>query len=120
MTSSTKFGMVLVSLFGLPFALFGLFALSQAFQIVIGNSTAPLAPPLIFGVVFTGIGFGLIFLAFFGAKRAQRQNRLQVENPAEPWLWREDWAQGRVKSRTKTNTIAAWVFAIFWNLVTLP
>jgi hypothetical protein len=123
MTRSTKFVMVLLSLFGLPFALFGLFALSQAFKIATGESTtanSPLAPPLIFGVVFTGIGFGLIFLAFFGAKRAQRQNRLQVENPAEPWLWREDWAQGRIKSQTKTNAIASWLFAIFWNIVSFP
>jgi hypothetical protein len=123
MTRSTKFAMVLLSLFGLPFALFGLFALSQTFKIATGESTtanSSLALPLIFGVVFSGIGFGLIFLAFFGAKRAQRQNRLQVEHPAEPWLWREDWAQGRIKSQTKTNAIASWLFAIFWNIVSFP
>jgi hypothetical protein len=123
MTRSTKLGMALIGLFGLPFALFGLFALSQVIQLAVtgnstGNSTVWL--PLIFGIVFSSVGFGLIFLAIFGAKRAQRQNRLQVEHPAEPWLWREDWAQGRVKSRTKTNTIAGWVFAIFWNIVSLP
>ncbi len=122
MNRSTKLGILILCLFALPFALFGLFALSQAIRILSGTSAgnSPFWLPLLFGIVFSTVGFGLISLAIFGAKRVQRQQRLQVEHPAEPWLWREDWAQGRVKSQSKSNTIAAWVFAIFWNVVSMP
>ena len=75
---------------------------------------------LLFGLVFSGVGFGLIFAALYGGRYAQRQQRLQVEHPAEPWLWRADWAQGRANSTTRTSAIAGWVFAIFWNAVSMP
>lgn len=83
-----------------------------------GNAPVWLLP--FFGVVFSGVGFGLIFLVLNGAKRVQRQQHLEAEHPTEPWLWREDWAQGRVKSQSKSSTIAAWIFAIFWNVVSMP
>ena len=73
--------------------------------------------PLMFGVIFSGIGFGLIFLAFTGRKRYARQQQLQAEHPTEPWLWRADWAAGRVKSQTEGSMIASWVGTVFWNLI---
>jgi hypothetical protein len=115
------FGFVLICLFGLPFAGFGLFAFSQALKLI---GAPPGAQsfwfPLMFGVIFSGIGFGLIFLALTGGKRYARQQYLQGEHPAEPWLWREDWASGRVKSRTEGNMIVCWVGTIFWNLISWP
>src|SRR5271166_1302377 len=109
-----KVGVALLCLFALPFAGFGLFALSQAIHLMgAGPGNPPFWYPLIFGVLFSSVGFGLIFLALFGTKRYVRQQRLQAEHPTEPWLWRADWAQGRVSSNTRTSMIAAWVFAIF-------
>jgi hypothetical protein len=123
--SSTKragiFGFVLIGLFGLPFAVFGVFALAQAIKLVGAPAGSPsFWYPLMFGVVFSLIGFGLLYLALGGRKLYARQLRLQDEHPTEPWLWRADWAAGRVKSRTETNMAAAWVFAVIWNLVSWP
>lgn len=121
MNLSGKLGVLLLCLFGLPFAGFGLFALAQAFGLTNAvHGSPPFLLLLLFGVVFSGLGFGVIFAALYGGKRAQRQQRLQVEHPTEPWLWREDWAQGRANSTTRTNMIAGWVFAIFWNLISMP
>jgi hypothetical protein len=121
MTRSTKIGVVFLCLFALPFALGGLFAISHAIRLwQSGSQTSPIWPLALFGVVFSAIGFGLIFLAVYGSKRVQRQQRLEAEHPAEPWLWREDWAQGRANSQTRNNTVAAWVFAVFWNIVSMP
>jgi hypothetical protein len=73
-----------------------------------------------FGIAFTGAGFGLIFTALYGPKLAQRRQRLQVEHPLEPWLWRKDWAEGRVQSKTRITMLQSWVFAVFWNAVSIP
>jgi hypothetical protein len=116
-----KLGPALVCLFALPFAGFGLFALKESLRLALGGEgNQPFWYPLIFGVVFSGIGFGLISLVIFGSRWTQRQQRVQAEHPAEPWLWRADWAQGRANSRTRNDMRAAWVFGILWNLVSLP
>ncbi len=118
MKLSGKLGQVLLCLFALPFALGGLLVFAQAFRPNTGN--APFWVPLVLGFVFGGIGFGLIFLAIFGGNYARRQQRLQVEHPTEPWLWQADWVQGRANSKTRTNMLASWVFAIFWNVISMP
>ena len=103
---------------GLPFAGFGLWAYLQAFQLV----AAPAANqnfwyPFLFGTIFSGIGFGFMVLGVAGNRKYSRLLQLQAEHSTEPWLWREDWAAGRVKSNTKGSMVTAWVFAIFWNLI---
>ena len=121
MNASGKVGVLVLCLFGLPFACFGLFAFSQAIRLAQGGpGNQPFWYPLIFGLVFAGVGFGVIFAAVYGGKLLQRQQRLQAEHPAEPWLWREDWAQGRVNSKTRSSMFSSLIFAVFWNLISMP
>ena len=105
----------------MPFAAFGVFALSAAIrQGITGAGDKPVWLGLLFGVIFSSIGFGLMMAVLFGTQLHQRDQRRQTEHPSEPWLWREDWAQGRVLSKTHSNMIGAWVFAILWNLISAP
>lgn len=107
--------------FALPFAGFGLFAsLAAIRQMLDGTGQSRTWLLLIVGLVFSGIGFGLICAALYGSKLLKREQRKQAEHPAEPWLWREDWAQGRITSKTRSGMIGAWVFAVLWNLVSMP
>jgi hypothetical protein len=118
---SSKLAAALIFVFALPFAGFGLFALTRVARDLQGGSgNEPLWLPLIFGLVFCGVGFGLMFLVIFGSKFVRKQQRAQAEHPSEPWLWREDWAEGRVKSNTRGGMISAWVFGILWNLISAP
>lgn len=118
---SGKIGVAILCLFALPFEGFGLFALSTAFRHAgAGVVNQDFWFPLIFGLVFSTVGFGLTFGALTGAKLSARQQRQQVEHPTEPWLWRADWAQGRANSKTRTTMIATWVFTILWNLISTP
>lgn len=111
-------GVVLICLFALPFAGFGLFAFSQAIkQMGAPPGGQSFWYPMMFGIIFSGVGFGLLFLVFTGRKRYARQQQLQAEHPTEPWLWRADWASGRVKSRTQVSMVSSWVFATFWNVI---
>jgi hypothetical protein len=120
MTRSTKLGIGVLCIFALPFVLAGLTAIQQGVRMAhSGSGNAPYGWVL-FGVLFTAIGCGLIFVAFYGAKRIQGQQHLESEHPTEPWLWRKDWAQGRANSKTRNNTIAGWVFTIFWNAISMP
>lgn len=121
MDRSSKIGLALIFVFALPFAAFGLFAFSAAVrQFATGVGDKPIWLLLLFGVVFSGIGFGLMTAAVFGSRFHQRDLRRQAEHPSEPWLWRKDWAAGRIPSQTHSNMIGAWVFAVLWNLVSAP
>jgi hypothetical protein len=121
MNVSAKLGQFVLCLFALPFVLGGLLAISQAIGMThADDGKMPFWLLLTFGLVFSGVGFGLIFAALYGGKYAQRQQRLQVEHPTEPWLWRADWAQGRANSKTRTSMLSGWVFAIFWNAISMP
>ena len=118
---SNTLGTVVLTLFALPFALGGLAAMSQAIRMATSTNGNPQYWVVaLFGLVFTSIGCGLIFVAFYGKRMLQSKQRLQAEHPSEPWLWQADWAQGRVKSKTRGNTIGAWIFAVFWNVVSMP
>ena len=75
---------------------------------------------IIFALVFGGAGFGLIGLALRGKKKVKAQEDLRQLYPEEPWRWREEWAEGRVPASSKANMIGTSVFAIFWNLISLP
>jgi hypothetical protein len=118
---TTILGAVFISLFALPFAAFGLFALVTAIRKLLDGDMGPQSWFLVpFALVFCGIGFGLIYASFFGARLLKQQQRAQAEHPTEPWLWRDDWAQGRIKGSTRSGMIGAWIMAVLWNLVSTP
>jgi hypothetical protein len=121
MNVSARIGQAVLCVFALPFALGGLFAISQAFRMAQADpAKTPFWFLILFGLVFSGVGFGLIALALFGGRYGLRQQRLQVEHPTEPWLWQADWAQGRATSKTRGTMVGGWIFAIFWNAVSMP
>jgi hypothetical protein len=118
---SSKIGIVIIFLFALPFAAFGVFALSAAIhQLVTGVGDGPIWLPLLFGVIFCGVGFGLMSVVVFGSRMYRHDLQLQAEHPSEPWLWRKDWASGRVQSQTRSNMIGAWIMAALWNAASAP
>jgi hypothetical protein len=41
--------------------------------------------------------------------------KLQSENPDAPWMWNQEWAEGRIHSATGSVTILTWVMALLWN-----
>jgi hypothetical protein len=53
-----------------------------------------------------------------GSWRWKRQAKSRY--PETPWMWRRDWALGRIRSSSKQTMILAWVFALFWNAVSFP
>jgi hypothetical protein len=116
----SKTGLVFGILFALPFSGLGLFfAVVGVREMIRGNWKAG---PFItlFGLVFAAIGFGLMYAIVRARKQAAREEQTRAQNPDSPWLWREDWARGRITSSSKGAMIGAWIFAGFWNLVSWP
>ncbi len=106
-------------LFLLPFAGAGVVAGYQAFRVGSGDwgQAAMLA---VFALVFGGVGFGGIAAAAAGRRRLAEAAALEARHPASPWLWRADWAAGRIEDGSRTHMWTAWAFAAFWNLISLP
>ena len=74
----------------------------------------------IFVLIFGGVGCGLIFWSFYSIKIERRENELQAAHAGQPWMWKEDWAAGEIKSSNKKNVVGAFCFAAFWNLISGP
>ena len=106
-------------LFALPFAGFGVFALIQAFREWNNGKLKDAAMIGLFGLVFSCVGFGLMFGARFGAKKIKQLAEQKAIHPDQPWLWREDWAAGRVKWSGGQSAAISWVFAVFWNVISI-
>ncbi|HMP08183.1 MAG TPA: DUF3592 domain-containing protein, partial [Lacipirellulaceae bacterium] len=75
---------------------------------------------LAFALLFGGVGFGLIAAAFFGRRKLRREAELQAAVPLEPWRWRDEWADGRIRSMTGLQAKVAAGFAVAWNLISWP
>jgi hypothetical protein len=120
MNRSAKLGMLVLALFSLPFCLFGLAAIAKGTSQILSGGPAQSWILVAFGLVFGTIGFGLLAAAVYGPRKMKEAQRLEAANPDQPWLWREDWAQGRANSQTKSEMIRAWIFSILWNLVSAP
>ena len=41
-------------------------------------------------------------------------------HPDSPWMWKADWAAGRIVSSAQKTMLAALTIALFWNMVTAP
>ncbi len=75
---------------------------------------------MLFLLIFSGAGAGIYLLGKFAIRRANKQAELQDLYPDEPWKWRADWQNNTIKASNGPLRWFATVFAIFWNLVSLP
>ena len=119
MTSQSKLGTAFVIAFGIPFLGAGLLFAIKLLQ----ATDQPLATRIggaMFGSVFAIIGAGLIFGSLIGYSQLKAQTDRELANPGSPWLWRKDWAAGRVESQNKSKAMGWWIAAALVNMMSLP
>lgn len=104
-------------LFLAPFCGVGIFMTINGLRAALAGEWGEAGMSLIFGLVFGGAGFGLLAALFYGRKKQREAERLQDGHPSEPWLWRPDWAAGRIEGSSRAKMYLAWGFALFWNLI---
>ncbi len=74
----------------------------------------------IFAVVFGGVGFGIMFWGIKTIIGSKKINKLQRAFPKQPWLQKESWREGIIKSSGKSGLIFSIIFATFWNAIAIP
>ncbi|MCH6569894.1 MAG: hypothetical protein IH794_07290 [Acidobacteria bacterium] len=122
MALTKRWGLISLILFMLPFCGVGLFfigySLSEAF-----SGQAELGTVLfsgLFGLVFGGVGVGIILMALKGNKSSQQVDERKIQHPDKPWLWRKDWASRLIQDSNRSSLSYTWFFAGFWNLISAP
>ena len=116
--SRLSFGCML--LFALPFAAAGVFAGTRAVLSFQLHQLAQAGLLTIFALVFGGVGFWLIGLTVV-ARRRQSEGLARLERaPDQPWVWRKDWASGRIEDGGRVAAWGMWAFAAVWNLISAP
>jgi len=105
-------------LFLLPFCGVGIFMAVNTLRAATAGQWAEAPFFLVFALAFGGIGFGLLGVALRGRARAAEVERLKAEHPDQPWLWRPDWAAGRIEGSSRRSMFAVWGFALLWNVIT--
>ncbi|MGH7526653.1 MAG: hypothetical protein ACREMX_08100 [Gemmatimonadales bacterium] len=117
-SSPLAFGCLI--LFMAPFAMGGVIAGVQAARLAAAGDYGQAAFLGIFALVFGGVGIGGMAAAAFGRRRAAETAALENRHPEAPWLWRKDWASGRIEDSTRGTMWGAWAFAALWNLISGP
>lgn len=74
----------------------------------------------VFALVFSLVGYGLLFAAFSGSRAVKEAEALKEQHAGEPWLWEKDWVDGRIQAGSRGKMIGAVIFALLWNLISLP
>jgi hypothetical protein len=109
-----------VVLFLLPFAAAGTFSAVRAVRMARAGVLPDAVLLGIAALAFGGVGFGGLLGIRVAYRRMKEAEALQARHPEEPWLWRRDWAAGRIEDSTRETLLGAWIFAILWNLISLP
>ena len=72
------------------------------------------------GLLFAGVGIGLIIGAAIGAKSVKQEQQRKTEHPQQPWLWKKEWQHGAIRSDDRTRMLGIGIFALLWNGISAP
>lgn len=72
----------------------------------------------VFALIFGALALGI--WAYVLLARPDKTDVSEAQATLKPWLARRDWASATIKSDGKTGMWVLWVFAAFWNLISLP
>ncbi len=75
---------------------------------------------LLFPVLFGGVGFGIMAFSYFGGKTQQKQQKIIQDKPERQWQAAKQWHSNRLECSNKGLMWFALIFAIIWNLISLP
>jgi hypothetical protein len=108
-----------IGLFMLPFIGAGISLLSLGIR-ALQNHEANAIAPLLAGFFFAAFSVSFFAIVFVALRNSARAASLQAGAPDQPWLWRPEWAARRIPDKRRATAAFLWIFAIFWNAITIP
>jgi hypothetical protein len=54
-------------------------------------------------------------IASDGSIREMNRKQLKSRHPDAPWMWKQDWAHGRIRCQSAAQNVLAWIMAVSWN-----
>ena len=72
---------------------------------------------MIFALAGGAVGFGTLAFAVMRMRRYRTEKRRSADYPEQPWLWRPEWADGRIPSASKFRLAFAWAVAVVCNAI---
>jgi hypothetical protein len=98
----------------------GLLFLAQHFHRLTGSVTPAV-------IVLYALGLGVAGLTLLYQRYARRvvheadaEEARRAQFPDQPWKWKTEWQKPFIDSQSKTTAIGLWIFAIFWNAISIP
>jgi hypothetical protein len=113
-------GLVTVAIIGLLSAAVSVAALCRVVPAIrAGNWDNAVAESLA-AVVAGSIGFGFLGVVAIQWKWMAEMDRLRAAHPDQQWLWRSDWAAGRVDDSNRRKMRILWLYAILLTVPSAP
>jgi hypothetical protein len=106
---------IFIFLFGLPFAGFGVAALVLGISKLVSGSYKDGSMITLFGVIFSSVGFLIMFAAIWGRKKQKQEAAINTRFPGQPWMVRSDWAAGKIKA----TSVSPIFFYLLWSFLAL-
>ncbi len=120
MTSTSKAAFGCAALVCLPFIGVGAGAMAIAATRLSEGDRSGAAALGFFGLAFAMVGLGGLAAVIAGRREGHKREEREARHPESPWLWRDDWAAGRVRDANRSAAAGLWTFALLWNLIALP
>ncbi len=65
-------------------------------------------------------GIGTFPSAYYQAQKSQKEKSLRQKYANQPWMWKPEWAEGRIRTNQKKTFFTVLFFTIFWNAISWP
>ena len=119
-TNPERFVLGFIKFLGTPLCIAAILAATVAVTRARDGNWEQAALAASIAIACGGAGFGAIWWVRFHARAADPSERLCAANPGAPWMSREDWARGEVRTSARRDANRLTIIAIAWCVVTFP
>ena len=119
-TTPERFVLGFIKFLGTPLAVAALLAAMVAVTRAREGNWERAALAASIAIACAGAGIGAIWWVRLHARGVDPSERLRAANPDTPWMWREDWAAGEVRTSARRDANRLTIIAIAWCVATFP
>ena len=119
-TNPERFVLGFIKFLGTPLCIAAILAATVAVTRARNGNWEQAALAASIAIACGGAGFGAIWWVRFHARVPAPSERLRAANPGAPWMWREDWARGEVRTSAHRDANRLTIIAIAWCAATFP